>query len=299
MKSLKPLFLVIILSLFFSTNCCHSQNQETTSDGVKLADTAMESVCLVEIIENDKAADFRYFCFRYLDKISEFKLPEIKQNQSYEAVIVEFRKLPHIEFLLRRNNGYSNFGELVAPLNVKYILLAKEVDYQRYNFLHEQEDLEVVLENEDLVAFRNKHETAKIYEVNHAYAITGWNDLIELSKTQDITNAVYLIIDETESNHVPDNAEKGILNYSKKSPVEYVVGDSPTRKYVVFTASYSHDWDYGDQSPHNNMGLTNVFETEQMKDGRIEYGQFKVYAVGYVISILFFLFLVGWYLFRR
>jgi hypothetical protein len=204
----------------------------------------------------------------------------------------------YIEFLLRKNKGYTNFGELVAPLNVKYIILAKEVDYKRYDFLYEQEDLEVVLENEDLAVFKNGHETAKIYEVNKAYAIRDWNDLIELSKTQDITNAVYLITDNTLEDQVPDNLEKGILNYSRKSPVEYVLEDTPTKKYVIFTASYSEDWEYGSQSPLNNLGLTNAFEIDNTNEDRIEYDRFTVYVVGCVIAILFFLFLVGLYLFR-
>ena len=205
----------------------------------------------------------------------------------------------YIEFLLR-SEDYRNLGELVAPLNVKYIILAKEVDYKRYDFLYEQEDLEVVLENEGLIVFRNEHETAKIYEVNHAYAIRDWNELIKISETQDITNAVYLFKDNTVDNQVSDNLGKGILNYSKKSPVEYVLEDRPTKKYVIFTTSYSKNWESGGQRPLKNMGLTNayIFETEDLKDSRIEYDRFKVYLLGYVISILFFIFLLVLYFFR-
>jgi hypothetical protein len=205
----------------------------------------------------------------------------------------------YIEFLLRRNNEYSNFGELVAPLNVKYIILAKEADHKQYDFLHEQEDLEVVLENENLVVFENGHETTKIYEVNHAYAIRDWNDLLEQSRTQDITNAAYLIADNTLEEQVLDNSEKGVLNYSRERQVEYVLEDTPTKKYVIFTASYSQDWKYGSQRPLNNLGLTNAFETDNFNAGRIWYNRFWVFLLGYVISILFFLALLIWYGFER
>jgi hypothetical protein len=43
----------------------------------------------------------------------------------------------------------TNLGELLIPLNVKYVLLTKEVDWEHYDeLLHDQEDLELVLEND-------------------------------------------------------------------------------------------------------------------------------------------------------
>jgi len=57
---------------------------------------------LYEIIEiKDQKTEFRYFCFRYLNYIRNLDLCEIKLNQPKEAVLIEFRKFPHIEFLLR------------------------------------------------------------------------------------------------------------------------------------------------------------------------------------------------------
>ena len=42
-----------------------------------------------------------FFCFHYLDKIRKLQLPEIKLNQEKEAVLIEFRNFPHIEFAIR------------------------------------------------------------------------------------------------------------------------------------------------------------------------------------------------------
>ena len=57
---------------------------------------------LYEINEiHDKKTEFRYFCFRYLNYIRKLELCDIKLNQPKEAVLIEFRKFPHIEFLLR------------------------------------------------------------------------------------------------------------------------------------------------------------------------------------------------------
>ena len=42
-----------------------------------------------------------FFCFCHLDKIRKLQLPEIKLNQEKEAVLIEFRYFPHIEFTIR------------------------------------------------------------------------------------------------------------------------------------------------------------------------------------------------------
>ncbi len=49
----------------------------------------------------------------------------------------------------------DRFGELLLPLEVRYIVLAKVQDWRVYEWLYEQEDLELVAEWDDLVLFRN------------------------------------------------------------------------------------------------------------------------------------------------
>jgi len=45
---------------------------------------------------------FRYICYKNLPKIRTCQLPtDIELNLDYEAIFIEFRNLPHIEFLIR------------------------------------------------------------------------------------------------------------------------------------------------------------------------------------------------------
>ena len=55
-----------------------------------------------DVFSNQKM-EFRYFCYAYLDYIKSIKLPEISIESDYEAVLVEFRCFPHIEFIIRNN----------------------------------------------------------------------------------------------------------------------------------------------------------------------------------------------------
>jgi len=53
-----------------------------------------------ELLDNAKHK-FRYICFKYNQFLKHIPLPSIKLGSTYEAVFIEFRILPNIEFLVR------------------------------------------------------------------------------------------------------------------------------------------------------------------------------------------------------
>lgn len=44
---------------------------------------------------------FRYLCLKFLSNIRNVKIPKIKSNKHKESVLIEYRILPHLEFLIR------------------------------------------------------------------------------------------------------------------------------------------------------------------------------------------------------
>ena len=180
----------------------------------------------------------------------------------------------YIEFLLSNNQKYNNFGELVKPLNIKYIILAKEVDWHLYTFLINQTDLELVIDNEDLLVFKNNHETSPVYETNTLLTKDDWNDLINNTSTLDLTPI------ETE----------------KKSPIKYIFQEEPTKRYLVFSERFSDGWRYGKQKPEQYLGAINVFEAS--KETTIYYQRFNCYLTGYIISGITLLVCVGYLIYE-
>jgi len=53
-----------------------------------------------ELIKSDHF-NFRYLCFKYVDFMRHIELPKIKKSLNYEAVLIEYRIFPHLEFLIR------------------------------------------------------------------------------------------------------------------------------------------------------------------------------------------------------
>ncbi len=177
----------------------------------------------------------------------------------------------YIEFLLFNNEKYDNFGELIKPLNIRYIILAKEVDWNNYLFLKNQTDLEIIMENPDLIVFKNKAETAKIYETDEVINATNWEELLSKKTIQKIEP----------------------IEYTKKSSVEYILKESPTKKYIIFTERFSEDWIYNNQKPMSNLGLTNTFTSSDAE--KIHFIKFKYCLLGYIISGLTFLGIILYY----
>ena len=83
-------------------------------------------------IDNDNKIKFRYLCFYYLNYMNQFTIPPLKINLENEAVLIEFRKFPHIEFIVRNNilklgNKWS-FTIICGTINYEYIVkLSKKI----------------------------------------------------------------------------------------------------------------------------------------------------------------------------
>lgn len=72
-------------------------------------------------ITNEKI-QFRFECYININYIRNIILPEIKYNNKYEAVLIEYRKFPHLEFLIRNtiNKLGSDWSHTIVCGNLNY-----------------------------------------------------------------------------------------------------------------------------------------------------------------------------------
>ena len=83
--------------------------------------------------ENNDIWNFRYLCYKFNYFMKHIPLPKIKKNNFFEAVFVEFRILPNIEFVIR--NAILKLGKkwsftvVCGNLNYSFIKdIVKEMD---------------------------------------------------------------------------------------------------------------------------------------------------------------------------
>ncbi len=190
----------------------------------------------------------------------------------------------YIEFILPRGNEIDNLGELLAPLNVEYIILVNEADYESYDFLYRQEDLQVEFQKSGITLFKNEHPVSRTYAVNSVVYLDSLDEYLELSKTQDVTEHLYVFGDGPQDE---GNGQTESLDIKEKSPVKYQVTGT-SKAYTVFTVPQTVNtdyWEYNGQGPvFRNLGFMPVFMSSP-GGGEVVYTRFyRVYLPSYVIS---------------
>ncbi|MFC1957454.1 hypothetical protein ACFLX0_01360 [Chloroflexota bacterium] len=192
----------------------------------------------------------------------------------------------YVEFLLINGSRLNNLGELLAPLNVKYVILVHEVDYKLYDFLYQQEDLRVEMEKPGITLLKNEHPTARVYGVDNVIHISSLEEYLELSKEQDVMTHLY-IVGGGQGDDGSGQMEK--LSFVEKNPALYLIGGT-SHNYVIFTVPQNVStqyWEYDDKKPVSyNLGFMPAFASTA-DGGEIAYTRYyRTYLPCYVVSVL-------------
>jgi hypothetical protein len=192
----------------------------------------------------------------------------------------------YIQYILDNRHNINNLGELIIPLNVKYIILAKEVDFKEYDFLYEQNDMNLVIENEKIALFQNNFTVTRTREVEQLEPIYGWEDIVLLSEEQNIEKCGFVRSEQGYNRKLSGHKVHKNLNYTTFSPFIYQV--DAHSDYVAFT-SPNHEpegWIAVDSRKIKSIGLRIIFGPNTISKDILLYWPIVVHATGIVISIL-------------
>ena len=196
----------------------------------------------------------------------------------------------YIDHLVERGEEIRNLGELLSVLNVRYILLTKEADYKNYFFLFNQSDLELVMETDNFYVFKNNAYVSKIFSVSSKVCVSNMSEFIELSRKIDIRRTL-VVVGENCSGDIRQEGFKE-LNYTKASPVKYVINDEPL-KYIVLAEEYHRSWKLSGKEPMKAYGVVNAWKAEK-GDTVIRFERFyRVNLPAYIVSLLAFVILLA------
>ncbi|MEM3891685.1 MAG: hypothetical protein QW282_05990 [Nitrososphaerales archaeon] len=184
----------------------------------------------------------------------------------------------YLDYLLPKAPQLHNLGELLTPLNVKYVILAKEADYTNYLYLYNQTDLNPVFENEDLIVFRNEKYAGRIYTPETVVKVSGYEDLIELSQTIDLSRsaitATHVMVNKTSYKKIP---------YKIETPITYRI--NITEGIIVFTPPNlsAEGWTLEGKPSLETLGFQAIYINQ--RGDTITYERFhKTYLPAYIAS---------------
>jgi hypothetical protein len=111
-----------------------------------------------QVLSNPKI-EFRYICFKYLNYIRQIEFNEIAIKSAHDAVLIEYRCFPHLEFLIR--NTINKLGEkwshtvICGILNYEYIVnMCNKISPQ----------IKIIK-----TGFENLDQNTYIYQITHFY----------------------------------------------------------------------------------------------------------------------------------
>lgn len=195
---------------------------------------------------------------------------------------------PYLEFLFSKGRELCAFGDLVAPLGVEFVALARAVDFAGYSWLSQQVDLEVVLDRPDIVVYRNLRYQGIGYRVDKKTVVRDWGEVIERSRTGQVSASAIAVRSATPGAVAaggctpPAHGAEVARTRSRRSSVAYGVPPGPPVP-LILAEPYDSSWSLVGQSPRRLVGGAMGFEAPA-RGGVIRFEQWTLVRFGYVIS---------------
>jgi hypothetical protein len=204
----------------------------------------------------------------------------------------------YLRFITDSGSRTRRFGNLVAPLGVRYVLVAKTADWSRYSWLRDQSDLRLVRSWPDLELFENVEPVATAYAPGSAVQVRNWGEVIGLADDVRLTDVAV-----TVRNAVPGPirdpevqlaaAPSRPLPVTDQSPVHYGVATDGAGS-VVLTQPFDPAWRLDGEAAIANLGVTNLFRAPGNSGiAEIRYTRWPLVRTGYLLSAVFIALAVG------
>jgi hypothetical protein len=196
----------------------------------------------------------------------------------------------YLERLYASGSRTSDFGALVAPLGVKYVVLAKAVDWSLYSWLDHQRDLKLVLSDSSLEVWRNEAYDGVGGRVAKLTTVANIGGLFTLANDNELGHgAVVIRSGSMNSSHA------GVATSSRAvrqlSPVAYRIAPG-TPGWIAVDTTYQLGWSLDGRSAIESAEGT-VLVRASAGGGVLEFTPWRLVRLGYIVSAaVFFLLLI-------
>jgi len=205
----------------------------------------------------------------------------------------------YVDAALSSGRQRGNLGAMLSPLNVKYVVLARNPASMNFRFVEKQKDLEVVLDLGDIVLLRNKAPADRLTLVNSSGTFTSLASLARETSGgillgSQVTRGTKTVVPRTRGIAVVHTARGGTELSAGALPDGLLAGE----KALLFGDSFSSYWNMNGSAPSLNLDTTMAFAT--VSNGSIEITYSNPWLIaGYFLSggglvLCVILVLTGW-----
>jgi hypothetical protein len=184
----------------------------------------------------------------------------------------------------------TRFGNLVAPLGVRYVLLSRTEDWARYSWLFRQADLRVVHRWPDLVLFENEEPAPPAYQPRSTITLRDWGQVVGLAGSTRLTDLAIRV----------DHAAPGPIRVPLVSPpppvapppavidrtTSVTVGASDPTAPLVVARPYDDRWSSSSGPVQANLGIDLLIASPGPGVTSLRFGGWPPARAGYLCSVL-------------
>jgi len=239
--------------------------------------------------------DFGFAGTRLANPAESFFTPNILQSADVEmgGIHSDDPARAYVQFLIDNGDRIEDMGSYLSLLNVRYVILAKEVDYLSYSFLLNQTDLAVISNSTHLYILENKAHTSILFSVDRVNSLPSLEDLLPL---ENVTGGAFRL--EGTSNIGQWNTSYPL--HSRLSEVEYEVTDDVSGNIVFVPTNYDpRYWRVKGGETDTSLDFAVVYNvTGSDQEIGIKYARFDTYLSSYSISLVAAFALTVYYVWR-
>jgi hypothetical protein len=204
----------------------------------------------------------------------------------------------YVSFVTSVGRDTRDFGNLVAPLDVRFVVLAKTEDWARYRWLFRQRDLAVVGRWPDLVLFENRIPTTAAYQPGASINVNDWGEVIGLASSTRLTDVAVGVRDPSPG---PIRVQRTVTTESP-ALVAHVVDPgreemtirTESNRPLVVARTFDERWSSSSGPVSSNLGV-DLLVPAPGADVTLSYDGWRLARTSYAISIIgMSVLLVGW-----
>ncbi len=195
----------------------------------------------------------------------------------------------YLEYVFSVGSETTHLGRLLAPLGIRYILLAKTDDWKDYGFINAQTDIRVVRSWGDLTLFENIEPALLATAPAATVTVDTWGDVVGLAQEASLTDYYVIVrhpgpgpIREPALNiHAPPSAPVGVTS---ASPVQVTMHTTSGASRLVVAEPYDTSWSMNGEVATEELGALTGFTNASRGSITIEYGRWPVVRGAYIAS---------------
>lgn len=196
----------------------------------------------------------------------------------------------YLSYVMSVGSQTSHFGNLVAPLGVRFVVLSQTEDWARYSWLFQQTDLRVVHRWPGLVLFENVEQVALAYQPASTITVADWGEVVGLADSTRLTSFAILVRNAAPGPiRVPDVAAASgmspVTTYVDQQ-VELTASSVTSSRPLVIARAYDEPWSSSSGPVSANLGLGILVRSPGSPTTRLFYARWPSVRNAYYVSTI-------------